>query len=234
MDIFSTISRKFRNLIKLPGAYLDNFRHRSRVKGKPVAEVFTYIHDSNYWGDSESVSGAGSNEDQTRTIVQAIPAVLKKYQVKRMLDLPCGDFNWMRRVDLQGITYTGGDIVEQIVKKNQERYGSDTISFRRLNLITDSLPDADLVLCRDCFIHLSNAQVLESIANLKKQNIRYLLTTSHNQREKNKDIAAGEWRPINLEIAPFNLTALEVIHENCTEDQGRRADKCLILVDLKA
>ena len=202
------------------------------MKGKPVENVFTYIYKSNYWGDPESVSGAGSNEDQTKVIVREIPVILKKYQVKSMLDLPCGDFNWMQKIDLSGIDYTGGDIVEQIVQKNQEKFGKPGISFRKLNIITDQLPQVDLVFCRDCFIHLSNEQVMSAIENLKKQKIRYLLTTSHNKRLKNKNIAAGEWRPINLEIAPFNLKPLEVINENCTEDEGRRADKCLLLIDL--
>ena len=29
-----------------------------------------------------------------------------------MLDVPCGDFRWMAHVDLSGIIYIGGDIIE--------------------------------------------------------------------------------------------------------------------------
>jgi len=227
------LKRKARNLVNLLLGQAANRKHRNQVKGRSVENVFTYIYKNNYWGDNESVSGAGSNDEQTRAVVNAIPGILSRYNIGSMLDLPCGDFNWMRKVNLDGINYTGGVIVDEIIIRNQSQYGKANISFRKLNVISDELPNVDLLLCRDCFIHLSYKQVLQSLANIKKQNIRYLLTTSFTQRRKNKDIVAGEWRPINLEIAPFNLKPIAVINENCTEDEGRCADKSLILIDLK-
>lgn len=232
MSIVAKLVRKFRNLINLPSAYMNNIKHRNSVKGKPVENVFTEIYQNNFWGDDESVSGSGSNEEQTRVIVNEIPGILIQYKVESMLDLPCGDFNWMRKLDLSKINYTGGDIVEQIVEKNNARYKKPNIVFKKLNVITDELPKVDLMLCRDCFIHLSNEQVKESIANIKKQNIRYLLTTSYTNRTNNKNIVAGEWRPINLQVEPFNLKPLQIINENCTEDGGRWSDKSLLLIDL--
>jgi hypothetical protein len=230
--IIKKLKRKFRSLVKLPFAMYDDWKHRSLVKDKPVENVFSYIYTSNYWGDDQSASGVGSNEKQTQVIAKEIPVLFKQYNIKKVLDLPCGDFNWMRNVDLGSVEYIGGDIVEDIILKNQSRYGKPNISFRKLNIITDQLPEADLVFCRDCFVHLSNEQVMESIKNIRSQKIKYLLTTSHNKRIKNKNILAGEWRPINLEIPPFSLKPLVVIDEHCTEDEGRRSDKCLILIDL--
>ena len=192
--------------------------------------VFTEIFKRNFWGDRESVSGSGSNQEQTRVIVREIPRVLKQVGARTLLDLPCGDFNWMQRVDLSGVSYTGGEIVQDLVDLNQKKFGGDGISFKKMNLIDGDLPASDVLLCRDCLVHLSNEQIHASLANIKKHGIRYLLTTSFTETKKNSNIVTGEWRPINLEIPPFSLKAVEVINEECTEGNGQFADKSLILV----
>ncbi len=226
-------------LKQIIGGVLYRFRlrqearaHRRAVAGKPVDVVFTEIFRRNFWGDQESVSGSGSNLEQTRVIVREIPRVLKQVGARTMLDLPCGDFNWMQRVDLSGVEYTGGDIVQDLIDRNQKAFGRPGVSFRRLNLIDGELPACDVLLCRDCLVHLSNEQILASLANIRKHGIRYLLTTSFTGTTKNKDIVTGEWRPINLEAAPFFLKPIEVINEECTEGNGQFADKSLILVQM--
>lgn len=108
---------KFFNILKFPGAYLNTRRHRNSVKGKPVENVFTEIYQNNFWGDEESVSGSGSNEEQTRVIVEKIPELLEKYKITSLLDLPCGDFNWMRKLDLSKIKYTVVILLSRLLKE---------------------------------------------------------------------------------------------------------------------
>jgi len=44
----------------------------------------------------------------------------------------------------------------------------------------------------------------------------------------NAEAATGDWRPLNLERPPFNLPPpLVLVNEQCTEAQGRYADKSL-------
>ena len=45
-------------------------------------------------------SGPGSSLVQTATIRRDIPALLASLGIRSFLDAPCGDFNWMRHVDL--------------------------------------------------------------------------------------------------------------------------------------
>jgi hypothetical protein len=218
-DFFLRISRK---------------KYRNTIKDKSPAEVFNYIYQNNVWGDHESISGSGSNMHQTKQLVALLSEVLKKVEVKRFLDLPCGDFNWMQKVDLTGINYTGGDIVESIVAENNKKFKSVGRNFEVLNIITDQLPPSDLLLCRDCFVHLSNEKVMEALANIKKQNIKYLLTTSFPATKQNKDILTGEWRPLNLELPPYNLKPIAIFNEGCTENEERDfSDKSLILVQIQ-
>ena len=148
-------------------------KYRNTIKDKSTEDVFNYIHTNNVWGDRESVSGSGSNSNQTQKVVSLISNILKKLEVKTFLDVPCGDFHWMQKVELGNISYIGGDIVENIIDENNKNYKSEKISFKVLNLISDELPECDLLLCRDCFVHLSNNNVLEAMKNIKKQNRSY-------------------------------------------------------------
>lgn len=55
---------------------------------------------------------------------------------------------------------------------------------------------------------------------------RYLLTTTYTERQINVESATGGWRPLDLQLPPFNFPApLAVINENCTEGDGQYADK---------
>lgn len=198
-----------------------------------VGDVFKDIYQNNAWHDDESVSGTGSNLKQTQEIINQLPNIFKQHAIHSILDLPCGDYNWMKHVDLKDINYLGGDIVPEIIENNNQQYANSSVSFVELNLITDKLPDVDLVFCRDCLVHLSIAQIKDALQNIRKSNAKYLLTTSFTNTKINRDIVTGDWRPINLEIAPFNLKPIYTLVEKCTEFDGMYKDKSLILLELK-
>ncbi len=197
---------------------------------KTVEEIFTETFRKRYWRSKESVSGRGAELNQTTVLRSELPALLRRYHIRSLLDLPCGDFNWMQHVDLRDVHYTGGDIVEDLVAQNREQYGDARRTFRRLDLLTDALPDADCILVRDCLVHFSLAHIGQALDNLKKSNITYLLTTSFPGTKKNEDIQTGHWRTINLQQAPFFFPEpLACLNEACTEENGAFADKSLCL-----
>ncbi len=165
--------------------------------------VFTEIADTNTWRGRESVSGYGSDLEQTRTVRRELPELLAKLKVTSLLDAPCGDFHWMRHAALPDISYIGLDIVSRLVEDNQRQYGNDRRRFAHSNIAEDSLPSADLILCRDCLIHLSYEQIARALANFRRSGARFLLTTTYPRLSVNCDIVTGRFRPINLELAPF-------------------------------
>ncbi len=198
--------------------------------------VFKKIYQNNFWNSSESISGTGSETIQTYKIVNELKNLFLNYDIKSILDLPCGDFGWMKNVDLTGISYLGGDIVDDLIKVNCEKFRiGDNINFKTINMITDSLPYHDLILVRDCFVHLSYADIFKSVKNLKASGSKYLLTTSFTEYRRNFDIITGDWRRLNFEIHPFNFpTPIFVLNENCTEGNGKFYDKSLVLWDLQS
>jgi hypothetical protein len=198
----------------------DEFAHL------PLDERFARIFTTNLWS-SESRSGVGSELDATAGLREQLPALLREIGATSLLDLPCGDFGWLSTVPLD-LDYIGADIVDDLVRRNQERYGGPRRTFRRLDLTSDELPRADVVLCRDCLVHLSFAHVLCALANVRRSGAMWLLTTTFLEHHENADIEDGDWRMLNLTCAPFNLPAPALaLVEGCRESEGAYADKAL-------
>jgi SAM-dependent methyltransferase len=204
---------------------------RREFDGLDLAERFKLIYRTNLWGAETSQSGLGSELDATASLRHDLAHLLSSFGVTSILDLPCGDFTWMAQMDLSGIHYLGADIVPDIVATNAACYTrAGQIDFRELDLISDPLPAADLILCRDCLVHLSFANIQRAIANVKRSGARWLLTTTFPDAPANRDIEDGDWRVLNFRHAPFLFpTPVAVINEGCTESGGDYADKSLAL-----
>jgi len=205
-----------------------------------LKKIFEKTAEHNTWGDNDSLSGPGSNLIQTAIIRKEIPALLKRYQVKKMLDAPCGDFFWIKLIkkDLSGIliSYFGGDIVPQLIQKNNELYGNGIFSFIQVDITSDTLPNVDLIFTRDCFLHLSYLNIYKALKNYKKSGADYLLVSTYTKKRKNTDVpnVSINGRAINLQTFPFYFSQpLELINEGCTEGNLEYADKSLALWKLK-
>jgi len=192
-----------------------------------IKETFTDIYENNLWTSSESLSGIGSELKNTELIRNELPYLFQKFDIKSMLDIPCGDWNWMKKVDLSSVSYIGADIVEKLIISNKQSYPN--IDFRTLDLTTDELPKVDLVFVRDCLGHLTNENVHKAIANIRNSGSKYLLATSFTRWNMNPDIQDGGWKCINLMIEPFYLNPIYLINENCQEGYPHYNDKCMIL-----
>ncbi|MFC3454383.1 class I SAM-dependent methyltransferase [Amycolatopsis speibonae] len=211
-----------------------NFRRvAEELESMGTQDRFTYIFRSRLWSSS-SVSGPGSESVQTRELREQLPVLLERFGVRTLLDLPCGDFGWLSEVDLDLDRYIGADIVTDLVESNAARFRDDPVrEFRTLDLTGDPLPSTDLVLCRDCLVHLSFADIERALLNLRRSGSRYLLTTTFTELGTNADIVTGDWRPLNLCREPFGFPApLAVLVEGCTEEGGAYADKSLGLWEI--
>ncbi|NRA40519.1 MAG: class I SAM-dependent methyltransferase [Planctomycetes bacterium] len=172
-------------------------------------ERFSRYAKNNKWRDGESLSGPGSTLFYTEELRETLPAFIQEQGFKSMLDAPCGDFNWMRLVKLpDGVQYIGGEIVPALVKSNAAAYDKDGISFIECDIINDDLPDlpdVDVWMCRDALFHFSYADFFKTMHNLFRSNVRYLLTTSHQEFTDNVDIRTGSFNEMNILLPPYNF-----------------------------
>jgi len=194
-------------------------------------QVFARFYHEGSWGCEESRSGLGSTLAATANLRVVLPRLVQQRGIRVLLDIPCGDLNWMRTLDLDLDLYIGADIVPDIVTRNNALFGHETRPPRRfmhLDLTRDPLPQAGLVLCRDCLIHFSYEAIFEAFSNIKRSGAQYLLTTTY-LRQRNVDIETGEYRPINLQARPFHLPPpLELIEDICDAVPGFE-DRCMAL-----
>lgn len=193
-----------------------------------MQDVFTKIYQDNHWKNDESVSGAGSTLEATSAIRSALPLLFDHYEIETIVDIPCGDMNWIGDLVLGKRTYFGMDIVPEIIAQNKSKYGHlANVFFDVKDITRDPLPPADLILVRDLLGHFSNADVRKALANIKNSRCKYLLATTFPQHETEGDIKTGEWRPINLASLWGLPDPLEYINENCTVGGGEFRDKSL-------
>ncbi len=176
-----------------------------RLNDSRCDRVFAAIHASNSWGSSETVSGPGSEQEATRPIRRRLPRLINSLGVRILLDAPCGDMNWISRVDLDLDHYYGVDVVRTIVEDNRASFGNSLRTFLTLDVRSDPLPSVDLAICRDLLVHLPLADGLRALKNLW-QVAPYVLTTHYPRQFRNIDCQMGDWRPLNLVKAPFSLT----------------------------
>lgn len=164
--------------------------------------IFDKIYRNNYWESDESLSGYGSTIEATKTIREFLPAFFEKYHIKSMLDIPCGDFNWMKTVPKNDLKYFGADIVTPLIFENK-KYSTNNINFEILDITKDELPTVDLIFCKDCIQHLSQSNIIKAINNIKKSKSTYLLITSYPLTLRNWNIREGSFCAVNLQKKPF-------------------------------
>jgi len=180
---------------------------------KQVEEVFTDIYVNRRWDEpnksNESVSGNGSTLDYTKNLRQELPKLFDTFAIRTVFDAPCGDLNWMSRVlaSHPDIDYTGGDIVQPLIDKLNKTYANNNnVKFVKIDIINDSLPLADLMICRDCLFHFSEENIKLFLKNFVASDIAALLTTTDLLPEPNRDIDTGNYRHLNLLEEPYNFT----------------------------
>jgi hypothetical protein len=197
-------------------------------------DLFTSYYKKNSWHGKESVSGPGSDYEQTKFLIPELEILLKDLKINTMLDAPCGDFNWMKKVDLGKIKYHGADIVDELITVNKNKHSNASIKFSVLDIVNDKLPKVDLIMVRDCLVHLPVDDVFKALKNIKESGSKYLLTTNFlwDHQAANQEIAVGGWRRINLTKSPFNFVyPSKIIIEGNIQSNDR--DKTMSLWNIK-
>ncbi|MCX6199256.1 MAG: class I SAM-dependent methyltransferase [Bacteroidetes bacterium] len=175
-------------------------------------DIFNSIYNNRTWTGMRNeipVSGRGSMLANTQGVRKGLEEIVENYAINLMVDIGCGDFTWMQKTNLPGVYYTGTEIVSALVHQNEKLFGSSTLKFIELDICKHELPKADLILCRDCMVHLSLSEISMAIKNIQSSNATYLLATTFTGITENKEIVTGLWRPINLELPPFNFSTPE-------------------------
>lgn len=171
-----------------------------------LEERFSKIIASNAWGSQETPCGPGSTLKACASIIERLPLWIRALKIKSIVDLGCGDFHWIKEVDLSGIEYDGYDVVPLMVVAAR-KHSTKNIRFHHADILGLAIPKADLVLCKDVFIHLPNEDVLSVLAAIASSGSRLLASTTAPGWPNvfRGGMQAAEFSPLDLEQPPFSL-----------------------------
>ena len=161
--------------------------------------------------NAESISGPGSSKSNAKEASELISNTLNKYNIKSILDLGCGDWNWFENIKLTNINYIGWDADVDMITSNQFNYSENNIDFDVKDIVLEDYPFVDLIICRDVLFHMPIKMALHVLNKIKKS-CKYLISTSFRDVDHNKGIDGEEWGyySINLNITPFDLLKNEI------------------------
>jgi 2-polyprenyl-3-methyl-5-hydroxy-6-metoxy-1,4-benzoquinol methylase len=169
--------------------YLNDLKNKILLKwyerkyvSKNNEQTFTYIYNNNVWGkfdkNNEFYSGTGSHKKEI--IIPYINLISKFLKDKnlRVLDLGCGDFNIGKNFTEYSKEYIAADIVSELIDYNKIKFNNHkNLTFLKLDLTLDKLPNVDVILIRQVLMHLSNENIIKFIKNLKNNTCNYLIVT---------------------------------------------------------
>jgi SAM-dependent methyltransferase len=195
-------------------------------------KTFQIVYRDKLWGtdnNSRFFSGVGSRSEASVIYVDAMATIisteLKDLQgVATIVDLGCGDFSVGARLleRLPAVRYVGCDVVPELIDHNCERYGSKSVQFRKIDIVSQNLPDGDICLVRQVFQHLPNRDIGCVLSKLRKYRAVFVTEGQPTVREGrvNPDKPANaevrfDWRTgcgrgVELDQPPWNLTIEEV------------------------
>ena len=125
---------------------------------------------------SETYCGEGSyihNTVQTRLFISN---VVKNYDIESVVDLGCGDWNWMKHVNFGKAIYTGIDLDCRFIEANKKKYFYPTYDFICADAVYGKINYGDLVICRDLLLHLPEVEVLRVLQNIVDMKAKFLLS----------------------------------------------------------
>jgi SAM-dependent methyltransferase len=171
--------------------------------------VFERIYRNDLWHGG---SGPGSLPRVNRPYVRFLQRFLRHNQIRTVVDLGCGDWQFSRGIDWGDAQYLGLDVVPHVLERNRRRYGRRTVEFGASPADAKDVPAADLLIVKDVFQHLCNGTVGAYVNVFPK--FKYVLVTNCSQKSRhlmNTDIADGGFRPIDLRLPPFAVPMASVL-----------------------
>ncbi len=169
-------------------------------------------------GKLESASGPGSSVAAAANAIGFLRKIITEHNVRSILDLGCGDWNWMKEVGLHdlGVHYTGWDIEPGLIADLNANHGRKEIRFEAHDVLQTPLPKVDLVICRDILFHIDVNWGARLVKAINASGTRLFLATSFPGVVENSNIKSYNqiegwgFYETNLDIAPFQLAAKKV------------------------
>ena len=189
-------------------------------------ETFQQIYETHDWPASDpsysglQASGPGAQLKNAQGIMAALHVVINQLKQNlgksslSLLDLPCGDFQWMHHFlkTRNDVEYTGADIVPELIQYHQRHFADlPRVHFVQWDIVKTPLNASyDLILCRDMLQHLYRGDAMLALDHVSRSGSSYLLATTFpgtkiNSEDIDREALGSRKVSYNLQEAPFSL-----------------------------
>ncbi|HRH32899.1 MAG TPA: methyltransferase [bacterium] len=173
-----------------------------------MQDIFTDIYKNKRWYKG---SGSGSLAENTVVYRKFLQKYLLKNNIKTVVDLGCGDWQFSKLINWSGIDYLGLDVVDFLIEDNNKNFATDHIHFKCIDGFEAPLPSADLLIIKDVLQHWPTETIKKFLINIKDRYRFTLITNTLDGKNINSDIKIGEARAIDLLREPFNIEGQEIL-----------------------
>jgi SAM-dependent methyltransferase len=183
--------------------------YTKHTREQDMTGIFSQIYANGAWvmcENQDSLSGVGSTQSATSELSRQLTVFLREVGCRSLVDIGCGDFNWMRAVD-GDFQYVGIDVVPQVIQRNTALYSNERRRFLCADATAESIERGDVAICREVLFHLSFKDGLKLLWNIREAGFQYVLFTTDKSVWFNSDIRSGDFRRVNLGKAPYRLPA---------------------------
>jgi hypothetical protein len=207
-----TWNRSLFSVVAVSLSLLSSYNFCETSSSDTPEKIFTRIYETKGWGSS--IHGSGSSKDATMQYRVFLQKFLKSRNIHSVVDIGCGDWCFSHLIDWSGISYSGYDVVKNIILQNEAKYSKSNIKFVHADCLSIDLPQAELLICKEFCQHLPNAEIKKFLSKIRM--FTYCLfiddVDGKTLTSENRDIAMGGWRCIDLTKPPFNLQAVKVMN----------------------
>lgn len=181
--------------------------------------VFDKVYETGLWNsgsegtEKNPLSGPGSTLENTESTRNSLKEVILKYNIKSIVDAPCGDLTWMKTLfpffKEHGVSYTGVDIVKSQIDKHRQTFPEHT--FLHVDMVLEKVPKADLIFSREMTQHLAAEDNMRIFNNWKMSGSTFVFQTNYESQAVgnfDKNFPDAGFNPnTNLQIEPYNFPA---------------------------
>lgn len=202
-----------------------------------LRKAFEHIAEGNLWHSKESISGHGSELANTVSVRGCLGKWFQQYNIKKVVDIPCGDANWQAAIPgFEAVEYHGFDISQKAVDVAKKKNGDHAnMQFGQFDLTSDVPPKADLIIVRDVLMHLTLDQGVQALKNAKASGTKWLgVTTWPDADNSQQNFVPGSFFYNNVQKTPYGFGQAK---ETCKNNDRKTEDKiksAFLLFDLQA
>jgi hypothetical protein len=167
--------------------------------------IFTDIYKNKEWGVSRSGNLSGTGD-----IIGNLPFFLffenflAQQSISSMIDFGCGDWSLMKYINFPiNMKYTGVDLVDSVVKKNNDEFRQDNITFHNFtdiytNQINNENNSEKLLLIKNVFENW-DIQDVQSFLDKMIGKFKYsIIACFYNPKGYNLEVPAGWFHTLNM------------------------------------